>query len=58
VAKLTNDVCPINKYKGVDNKNGQVWLEINLDMIESNTRLHLDYEFEEESKIASSTIKI
>jgi type I restriction enzyme S subunit len=40
--KLQN-VCPVNKYKGVVEKiNGKVWL-LNLDMVESNTGKILDY---------------
>lgn len=52
-----DDVCPVNKYKGqVDSTNGQVWL-LNLDKIESDTGKILNYVLEDESKIASSTIK-
>jgi type I restriction enzyme S subunit len=54
--KLQN-VCPVNKYKGVVEKiNGKVWL-LNLDMVESNTGKILDYVYEDEINIASSTIK-
>jgi type I restriction enzyme S subunit len=54
--KLQN-VCPVNKYKGeVENISGKVWL-LNLDMIESNTGKIIDYVYEYENKIASSTIK-
>ncbi len=50
-------VCPVNKYKGeVENISGKVWL-LNLDMIESNTGKIIDYVYEDENKIASSTIK-
>lgn len=52
-----DDVCPVNKYKGqVDSTNNQVWL-LNLDKIESDTGKILNYVLEDESKIASSTIK-
>ena len=50
-------VCPINKYKGsVENNNGEVWL-LNLDMIESNTGTIVNYVYEKEANINSSTIK-
>ena len=52
-----NDVCPVNKYKGeIDSENGRVWL-LNLDMVESDTGRIIDYTYEDENKIASSTIK-
>jgi len=54
--KLQN-VCAVNKYKGeVESINGKVWL-LNLDMVESNTGKIIDYVYEDESNVASSTIK-
>lgn len=54
--KLQN-VCQVNKYKGeVENTNGKVWL-LNLDMVESNTGKIVNYVYEDENNIASSTIK-
>ncbi len=54
--KLQN-VCQVNKYKGeVENTNGKVWL-LNLDMVESNTGKIINYVYEDENNIASSTIK-
>ena len=51
------NVISINKYKGnVELLNGKVWL-LNLDMIESNSGNILNYIYENEENIPSSTIK-
>lgn len=55
-AKLI-ETCEINKFKGnVEKNDNKVWL-LNLDMIKSNTGKLIDYVYEEENKIGSSTLK-
>lgn len=50
-------IAPINKYNGdIDTVNGKVWL-LNLDMIESCTGNIVDFLYEFENRITSSTIK-
>ena len=50
-------IAPINKYNGdIDKFNGKVWL-LNLDMIESRTGNIVDFLYEFENRITSSTIK-
>jgi len=50
-------IAPINKYNGdIDKFNGKVWL-LNLDMIESCTGNIVDFLYEFENRITSSTIK-
>lgn len=50
-------IAPINKYNGdIDTVNGKVWL-LNLDMIESCTGNIVDFLYESENRITSSTIK-
>ena len=50
-------IAPINKYNGdIDTINGKVWL-LNLDMIESCTGNIVDFLYEFENRITSSTIK-
>lgn len=50
-------IAPINKYNGdIDKFNGKVWL-LNLDMIESCTGNIVDFLYEFENQITSSTIK-